>query len=177
MKRINPGQSRAQGLSKIVDCYIKNVKRLDGSPFILEILINKSFYVNNFMDSGCLCYSAFNNSFVKRHNLPQIPIKSRGLKLAKSDVQQRAIYEITCVDMDIDGRNDKVWGYIIENLSCEVILGDPWMRANSILYNARQHSICFGPPGGLFVRAKGCVRILLRILTLIYNFTLLLMLL
>ena len=77
------------------------------------------------MDSGCLCHDAFNNSFVKQHNLLRIPIEIGELKLAKSGVQQRAINEITCVDMDIDDRNEKVWGYITENLSYEVIPGDP----------------------------------------------------
>lgn len=107
------------------------------------------------MDSGCLCYSAFNNTFVKRHNLPRIPIESRELKLAKNDVQQRAISNITWIDMDIDGRTERVWGYIVDSSAYDLILGDPWMIANSVIYNARRHSIRFVPPGGLVDRAKG----------------------
>ena len=131
------------------------VRKLDGSPFIIEVLINKSFYANTFMHSGCLCYSAFNKSFVKRHKLPRIPIECRGLQLAKNDLQRQVINEITFIDMDIDGRTEKVWGYIIKNLAYDIILGDPWMRNNDVIYNAHRHSIRFGPPGGLVVKSKG----------------------
>ena len=139
---------KAKSLSNVV-------QKLDGSPFLIEVLINKCFYTNAFMDSGCLCYSAFNKSFVKRHTLPQIPIESRELRLAKNDDKQPLINELTYVDMDIDGRNERGWGYVIQDLTYDIILGDPWMRSNGVIYNAKGRFIRFGSAGGLIVRAKG----------------------
>lgn len=107
------------------------------------------------MDSGCLCYSAFNLSFVKRHKLPRIPIPPRQLKLAKKDSKRRAITETTSVEIDIDGRCELLTGYIIDDLAYDIILGDPWMRENDVIYNARRRYIRFGSPGGQIVRAKG----------------------
>ena len=150
---MNPVQSRAQGKCKLTN--VNGIKKLDGSPFLIEILLNKSFYSDALLDSGCLCYSAFNLSFVKRHKLPRLPIQARELKLAKKDSQGQAITEITCVDIDIDGKHERIRGYIIEDLAYNMILGDPWMRQNNIVYNARPRYIRFGPPGGLIVRAKG----------------------
>ncbi|KAI1003413.1 hypothetical protein K3495_g4792 [Podosphaera aphanis] len=118
-------------------------------------MLNKSFYVHTLIDTGCLCYSTFNQSFVKRHKLPQIPIETRKLKLAKKDSQRRVINKLTCVETDIDGRLEKIWGYVIEDLEYDMILGDPWMRANAAVYNARRRFIRFGSPRGLIVRAKG----------------------
>ncbi|KAI0996566.1 hypothetical protein K3495_g11617 [Podosphaera aphanis] len=107
------------------------------------------------MDTGCLCYAAFNHSFVKRHKLPQLSIKTRELRLAKKDSQRRVINKLTYVDTDIDGRREKIYGYVIEDLSYDMILGDPWMRANAVVYDARRRAIRFGSKGGLIVRAKG----------------------
>ena len=86
--------------------------------------------------------------------MPRFPIKARQLKLAKEDSKQRAITEISCVEIDIDGKHECIKGYIIEDLAYNIILGDPWMRHNNVIYNARPRYIRFGPPGGLIVSAK-----------------------
>ena len=153
---MNPEQSRAQGSRKpLANEISKVVNKMDGSPFLLDVVLNKSFYTDALMDSGCLCYSAFNLSFVKRHKLPRIPIKPRELKLAKKDSQQQSIKELTFVDVDIDGRHEKIWGYVIDKLAYNMILGNPWMKANAVVYDALQRSIRFGPPVGLRVKGKG----------------------
>lgn len=46
-------------------------------------------------------------------------------------------------------------GYVIEDLAYDIILDDPWMRENDIIYNARQRFIRFGSPGGQIVKARG----------------------
>ena len=153
---MNPVQSRAQGDRSFLMRQIKQiVNKLDGPPFLIDVLINKSFYTDTLIDTGCLCYSAFNRAFVKRHKLPQIPIKPKELKLAKEDPQQRVIHEITYADIDIDGKLETIWGYVINDLAFNLILGDPWMRKNDVVYNARRRFIRFGLPGGLTVKAKG----------------------
>ena len=126
---MNPERSRTQGNTKFIAKKVDMiVKKLDGSPILLDVLLNKSFYVDALLDTGCLCYAAFNHSFVKRNKLPQIPIHTRELRLAKKDPHRRVINRITCVDIDIDGRLEKVYGYVIEDLAYNMILGDPWMR-------------------------------------------------
>lgn len=54
----------------------------------------------------------------------------------------------------MDGNVENIWGYVIEDLAYKIILGDPWMRANNVIYNARKLFIRFGAPSGL-VKAKG----------------------
>lgn len=66
-----------------------------------------------------------NLSIVKFHKLPQIPIEKRELKLAKKDPKHRIISRITYVNIDIDGRVQKVWGYVIQGPAYDMILGDP----------------------------------------------------
>lgn len=115
---MNLEYSRAQGRKKLKTRKVRSVvERLDGTPFMLEVFINKNFYANAFMDSRCLCYSAFNRSFVKHHKLPRYPIETRELKLAKKDPHRRKINEITCVKIDLDGRVEIIWGYDIKDLA------------------------------------------------------------
>ncbi|KAI0996391.1 hypothetical protein K3495_g11789 [Podosphaera aphanis] len=101
------------------------------------------------------CHVFQPRSFVKHHKLPQIPIETRELKLAKNEDKQPVINEVTYVDMDIDGRNERLWGYVIQGLAYDMILGDPWMRSIGVVYNALGRFIRFGPPGGLVIRPKG----------------------
>ncbi|KAI1007186.1 hypothetical protein K3495_g1032 [Podosphaera aphanis] len=68
--------------------------------------------------------------------LPQIPIETRELRLAKKDDKQPFINQVTYVDMNIDGKNERVWEYVIQDLAYDMILGDPWMRSNGVVYNA-----------------------------------------
>lgn len=83
---MNLEHSRAQGRKKLMTKKVTSVvERLVGTPFMLEVLVNKNFYADALMDSGCLCYSAFNRSFVKLHKLPRYSIESKELKLAKKD--------------------------------------------------------------------------------------------
>lgn len=107
-------------------------------------MLNKSFYTDTLIDSGCLYYSAFNRSFLKRHRLSQISNKTRELRLAERDSQRRSINELTCVDIDIDGRYERVWGHVINNKAYNMILGNPWMRANAVVYDALRRLIALG---------------------------------
>lgn len=88
------------------------MERMDTTPFMIDVLVNSSFYIEAFMDSGCLCFSAFSTQLVHNRNLPRIEIEARFLKLAESDSedQRRKITHITYADVDVDGRRERVWG-------------------------------------------------------------------
>ncbi|KAI1000299.1 hypothetical protein K3495_g7894 [Podosphaera aphanis] len=71
-------------------------------------------------------------------------ISQRSLQLAENDGKQRVIDEITCAEFDIDGRREKVFGYIIRDLAYDIILGKPWMEHNDVVYLAKKRVIRFG---------------------------------
>ena len=58
---------------------------MDISPFIIDILANSNFYIEAFIDSGCLCFSAFSSQLVHNCKLPRISIEPQLLKLAEKD--------------------------------------------------------------------------------------------
>lgn len=119
-------------------------------------MINNSRFTDSFIDSGCLCYAAFDESLVTRMRLPRIAIRKRQLKLAKNDEERRVISEITYAEVDIDGHRERVFGYVIKGLAYPIILGDPWMRSNDVVYMARQRKLRIGSKKhGIIVREKG----------------------
>ncbi|KAI0993579.1 hypothetical protein K3495_g14605, partial [Podosphaera aphanis] len=48
------------------------------------------------------------------------------------------------IELDIDGRREKIYGYIILDLAYDMILGKPWMEQNDVVYVARKREIRFG---------------------------------
>jgi hypothetical protein len=66
------------------------MRKMDSTPFLIDALVNSSFYIDSLIDNGCLCYSAFSQEIVRQKKLPRIPIKHRELKLAKNDTQKKA---------------------------------------------------------------------------------------
>ena len=126
---------------------------MNSKPFIMDCLINSSFFVQSLIDTGCLCFSAFSAALVRDRNLPRIQIPSRSLQLAENNGKDRVIDEITFADFDIDGRQERIYGYVISGLSYDVILGKPWMEHNDVVYLSRSRTIRFGQKKtGLVVR-------------------------
>src|SRR5699024_6344367 len=101
------------------------------------------FFSEAFVDNGCLCRSAFSSHFVHSRKLPRIPIKPRALALAKDDVRDHISF-ITFVDMDLDGRKERVWGYVIRNLGFDIILGKPWLEQNQVKILSEKRALRFG---------------------------------
>lgn len=62
---------------------------------------------------------------MNRRKLPRIPIKARELFLAENDKKKGVIKEITYADIDIDGRREKIWGYVIKDLAWDIIPRKP----------------------------------------------------
>ena len=130
--------------------------RMDTTPLLIDCMLNSSFYHEAFVDNGCLCNAAFSSQLAHQRKLPRIAVVPRELQLAEKDTQKRQITHITYADFDIDGRKERVWGYIIKNLAYPIILGKPWMEKNDVVYLARKRAIRFGSrKQGLIVREKG----------------------
>lgn len=71
---------------RVVMTSLYRVKNLDDSLFLIELELDKNFYSNTLINSGCLYYSAFNLSFVKRHKSPRLPNLGREFKLVKKKI-------------------------------------------------------------------------------------------
>ena len=114
------------------------ISKLHGKPVLINALINSSF-VTVLVDLGCTIYSVFNKSLVERLNLPGIKAPPKILKLAKNsnDQAQIIVDEICWAEIDLDGRKSTICGYVIDALAHDLILGEPWMRLNDIIYRAR----------------------------------------
>ncbi|KAI1005387.1 hypothetical protein K3495_g2828 [Podosphaera aphanis] len=108
-------------------------------PVLIDTLIN-STAVPALVDLGCTIYSVFSNKLVTRLNLPRIKVPPKELRLAKdSDTTSKIMVdEICCAEIDLDGRSGTICGYIVEGLAHDLILGEPWMRYNDVIYKARE---------------------------------------
>lgn len=52
--------------------------------------------------------------------------------------------EICWAKFDLDGMQSNIYGYVIEGLAHDLILGEPWMRLNDVLYRAKDRSLFLG---------------------------------
>lgn len=76
--------------------------------------------------------------------------------MAKNDGEDRHINQISFADFNIDGRQERIYGYVIQDLAYDVILCKPWMERNDVTYLSKKRVIRFGPKkNGLIVREKG----------------------
>jgi hypothetical protein len=76
---------------------------MDSSLFYINTLINSAKFIKAFINNGCLCYIAFNESIIRALKLSRIFIFYRFLKLAKEDIEERKISFITYANVDING--------------------------------------------------------------------------
>ncbi|KAI1006047.1 hypothetical protein K3495_g2170 [Podosphaera aphanis] len=117
---------------------------MDNRPFLIEAFINDLFFVPALFDSGCLPYAAFSEDIAKKYKLPRIPIEKRELKLAKEDVNPYKISHVTYVTLDIQGRRERLWGYLIRDLQYDLIPGKGWAERNKVIYEAGKHTLHMG---------------------------------
>lgn len=66
------------------------------------------------------------------------------LSLAKNGGRRKIISEITYVNFNINGREEKIFGFVIQGLAYDVILGKPWMKHNDVIYFSKERAIQFG---------------------------------
>ena len=88
------------------------------------------------IDTGCLCFSMFDESLVRKYKFECKNVKPRSLRLADGKVAAN-ITKISYVDIDIDDRHGRIWGYVMPYLAYPIILGKPWMEHNDVVYSAK----------------------------------------
>jgi hypothetical protein len=111
---------------------------MNSSPFYINTLINSAKFIKAFINNGCLYYTAFNEFMVRALKLSRIFIFYKFLKLAEKDIKEKKISFITYANVDIDGYKEKIFGYVIKKLAFFLILGDPWLKHNNVIYKARK---------------------------------------
>ena len=124
-------------------------------PLVIDCLVNKSFYVKSMLDTGCLCFSVFDESLVRANNFHNVEITPRPLRLADGKVGAE-ITHMARVNIDIDGRQEIIWGYVMPRLAYPIILGKPWMEKTDVVYLAKRHCLRIGSRRkGIMVRESG----------------------
>ncbi|KAI0995750.1 hypothetical protein K3495_g12432 [Podosphaera aphanis] len=132
----------------------ENMRKLISSPLLIDCLINNSFYVKAMVDTGCLCFSIFDQSLVRKHKFYSENIAPRSLRLADGKATIN-INQVARINMDIDGRREMIWGYVMPNLAYPIILGKPWMEYNNVIYSAKRKCLRIGSRKyGMIVRAS-----------------------
>ena len=58
------------------------------------------------VDTGCLCFSIFDESLVGKYKISSVKIALQILRLADRKAT-----------VDVDGRQEKLWGYVMPNLA------------------------------------------------------------
>jgi hypothetical protein len=111
---------------------------MNSSLFYINTLINSAKFIKAFINNGYLCYAVFNEFMVRALKLSRIFIPYRFLKLAEEDIKERKISFITYADVDIDRYKKRIFGYVIKKLAFFLILGDPWLRYNNVIYKMRK---------------------------------------
>ncbi|KAI0994752.1 hypothetical protein K3495_g13431 [Podosphaera aphanis] len=129
------------------------MEKMNSPPFLIDCQLNSSFYVQALTDTGCLCFAASSNDLVTKYKLLRIQIPIKSLQLAENDNKKRTISEISFANFDIDGRREKVYGYVTQDLAYNIILGKPWMERNDVVYLAKKRAIRFdSKPDSLLIR-------------------------
>lgn len=107
------------------------------------------------IDIGCLCFAVFNENLERTQWLHRIEILPRLLRLTDGTIAAQTNHIIS-VDVDDDGRQEKIWGYEMSSLANSIILGKPWIENNDMVYLARRHCLRIGSrKEGIIVRASG----------------------
>ena len=139
----------------MVENFKKQINNRDCPPFLIDCFINKSFFSQAMVDTGCLCHSVIDETLVPNNNIKTKQIKPRPLLLANGK-KTGDIIKIAFFELDIDGRCENCWAYVAPNLIYPLILGKPWMELNDVIYMAKRRCLRFGSRNkGLWVRASG----------------------
>jgi hypothetical protein len=84
-------------------------------------------------------------------------VKPRQLKLAKNDGRSRPIKKTTSVVINMDGKRERIIGYIVSGLFYDIIFGKKWTK-NDVIYMVKRRIIRFGnKKNGRIIREKGWI--------------------
>lgn len=106
------------------------------------------------MDTGCLCYSVIDENLARKYDIKLKSIDPMRLQLANGKCSTR-ITHMANLMLDIDGRQERMWSYVVPDLAYPMILGKPWLEQNDVYYMAKRRCIRFGSrKHGLIVHAS-----------------------
>ncbi|KAI1008172.1 hypothetical protein K3495_g68 [Podosphaera aphanis] len=109
----------------------KKLDNLNSPPSLIDCLMNNSFFVKAMIDTGCLCFSVLDKDLVRTNKLYSEVITPRLMRLADGQ-NPNIIRQIARVEVDIDSIKEQIWGYVMPNLACPMILGKSWMESNNV---------------------------------------------
>ena len=154
--RPEQGVGKRGALSKVAPRVNNKLKKqMISKPFLIDCLIDGSFFSKALVDTGCLCYSVFDENLVRINNLQTVSVTPRKLTLAdgKAFVD---IEKMAKVELDINGRKENLSGYVMPNLAYPIISGKPWMEYNNVVYTAKLECLRIGSrKHGLLIRGSG----------------------
>jgi hypothetical protein len=112
-------------------------------PFVIPIVANQFTSGTGFVDSGCLTYSLTNDRFARRAKLERIPTNNP-IPIEGINGKAGVITEIARIPLDIEGRTEEAWAYIVEEtLGYDMILGLPWMKKQDVSLRPRTEKLIF----------------------------------
>ncbi|KAI0996011.1 hypothetical protein K3495_g12171, partial [Podosphaera aphanis] len=107
------------------------------------------------VDTGCLCFSVIDENLVRKHNIHTKSITPRQLRLADNS-KVSWITHVAGLELNICGRQEWIWGYIMPNLAYPLILGKPWMEKNEVVYSAGDQALRIGNGfKGVMIKTSG----------------------
>lgn len=118
------------------------MKLLHGNPVFINAIVNLSS-VPALVDLGCTIYAVFSKTLADRLKLPRTIVPPKELRLAtdSSEISRMIVNQICWAEVDLDGKRSSICGYVIEGLAHDLILGEPWMRLNDVVYRARDRTL------------------------------------
>jgi predicted aspartyl protease len=123
---------------------------MDSDPFVVDVRLNGTKFVNGLVDSGCLCYSAINEQLFRSLRLPSIKISPRQLEEAagKNAEPSTVLDTVSYASIDIDGHQQKrVFFYVVPGLAYDVVLGKPWLEDADVTISAKRGCLNIGVSG------------------------------
>ena len=103
------------------------LKKMDGPPFVLLVLINQIKFVNILCDIGCLFYGIVDPKFVTKCGLERMKIIFRNMQ--RQDGSTNGVWnEIISIRFDINEHVENSFCYVVFKLKYDLNLGKPWMK-------------------------------------------------
>ncbi len=109
---------------------------MNGESPQLELLVNGSHFTVALADTGSECYASISKDLYLKLRLPHLPITPRRLRGASGEMKTEKIECVTYASVDLDGFAQMMYMYVVPDLAFPIILGDPWMRHNRVVYDA-----------------------------------------
>lgn len=133
---------------------------MEGQPFLLPVLCNKTVFCNAQVDSGCDSFAAVSEKFAQRLRLERVQLPHPRRVCTAVEKQQGAAYRretqirhLVHFRADVDGWEFPVVAYVIPGLTRDIILGTPWLSKHDIVLHANEKRLIVRSRRHLIVQA------------------------